>query len=463
MKNFARTLQSSNVGVAPVLDHGYLVRMSVSNVGNGDFESSGDQAAAGKERPRRTGGSRERSSHRAGNDGVEARISGVASRVSQSLRRVLSELPGKPCRPHQLSQLLGLNRDISGRVLTASRDSDPLAVAHVLPGPEPLRKMLRAARRRHVSDDALVEAELAVQAFEALIREDAGDRPALDAIISSLLPDARAKFELAAKQTCFKGVSLLKGVMADLWLHTAIVHPSATSPAHLDVVYVYGTIGLRRLRPNMVVKFTYRQFGVPDQSWQTLEGRAPLESAGDELDAFCALEPARLQVTAAGNGAVYALAGDGVGPHSATDKLLAEVHRRCMSRTASDRPRNRKSLFVAPSVPVKQLVFDLLLHENAYPGANPELLLYDTAVDGMASVNDAARDADRLDAIESVTMLGRGRSNLGVQEMPRYAAMIDHVCTKVGWDAAKFRGYRCRIQYPMHGLQACLAFDAAAA
>ncbi|MHC5113846.1 MAG: hypothetical protein ACYTGP_05400 [Planctomycetota bacterium] len=393
------------------------------------------------------------------NGDVETRIREVGTALSGSFRRVLGELPGRPDRPGHLAEVLGLNRNISGRVLTATSDADPLAVAHVIPGPDPLRKLLRAAQRRGVSGPLITEAEESIRAFETLIREIAGDRPALDAIISSLLPPARGRFELGAKHTMFRGASLLKGAYADLWLHTALVHPAAGTGDYYDVAHLYGTLGLRRIRPNTIVKFTYRQFGTKTEPPTTLDGR-PIGAAGDELDRFCTLPPAPLERTAVDAGEVYSLAGNDVGPRSAVDKLLAEVRPRAMARQPADTPRNRKSLFVSPSVPVKWLVFDMLLHEDAYPGAEPSLLLYDTSVNGMASVNDPARDADRLDLHESITVLGRGPDRLQVDEMPGYREMVAFAAAELGWDLEPFRGYRCRIQYPMHGVQVCMVMDA---
>ncbi len=404
-------------------------------------------------------------------NGLEDRISHVGGQLTDSLRRVLDELPGRPQRPQQLARLLGLNRDISGRVLSAAKATDPYSATHIVPGPEPLRKLIQAARRKNVSLAILNDTERAIQDFESLIDETAGDRPALNAIISSLLPDARQKFELAAKQTAFKGASLLKGAMADLWLHTAIVFPSAQDPQRNDVAHVFGTIGLRRLRPNVTVKFTYRQYGTPTETWHTLSGQPPEQADGRELDQFCTLPPAPLDQTLVGNGVIYALgAGDdasgGVGPRSAVDKLLAEVRPRAMSKYAANRPRNKKSLFVAPSVPVKLLNFDMLLHRDVYPVAQPTLLVYDTAVEGMASVNDPARDADRLLVHESLTVLPHDVSAWQIPEVPKYLAILQHVIQRLGHQAPleldQFRGIRCRIQYPLYGSQACMAFDAPA-
>jgi len=397
--------------------------------------------------------------HDAGN-GVEARIANVGRQLSDCFNRVLRELPGRPTRPNELVEVLGVNRSISGRVLSATESSEPLSVVHTIPGPDPLRKLLRAARRKGVDAGLIGEAEQTVRELELLIRDVAGDRPALDAIISSLLPQARSKFELNAKYTVFRGTSLIKGAMAETWVHTAIVHPSATSEAHHDVAHLYGTLGLRRLRPNVGIKFTYQQFGTPMQPCRTLDGRPVEQSDGTDLDQFCTLQPATMSQEITGNGAVFALAGEAIGPQSAVDKIIGELRPQAMGRFAADAERNRKSLFVAPCVPVKALVFDVLLHESVYSGSEPALMIYDTTIEGMASVNDPVRDADRLDLRESIMVLGRDVRQFELEEMPHYIDMLRHAGATLGWDLAAFRGYRCTIQYPMHGSQVCMVFAA---
>jgi hypothetical protein len=36
---------------------------------------------------------------------------------------------------------------------------------------------------------------------------------------------------------------------------------------------------------------------------------------------------------------------------------------------------------------------------------------------------------------------------------------MDHTFASLGWDAAKFRGYRCRIEYPIYGSQVTMVFE----
>jgi hypothetical protein len=116
-------------------------------------------------------------------------------------------------------------------------------------------------------------------------------------------------------------------------------------------------------------------------------------------------------------------------------------------------------VFSEVSTPARALHFDVLLHEEVYPGARPQLHLYDTALDGVADVNDATRDCDRLDLAEEVEDLEVAPTRLGAPGAPRYRPLLEHVFERTGWDARRFRGHRVRMDYPLYGLQVALAFD----
>ncbi|MHC5028040.1 MAG: hypothetical protein ACYTGR_14905 [Planctomycetota bacterium] len=391
-------------------------------------------------------------------DAVAARIRETGDGLAAALRALLSELPGRPQRPKDLGQLLGLNRDISGRVLKSAAVRDGLEVVHVAPGPEPLRTVARAAGKRGVTIETLSAMDDAVDRFDRLIRDDAGTRSALDAMIVALVPRARERFELASKQSIFKGISQLKGVHADVWLNATLFHPSAGDDLHHDVVLVHGAIGLQRVRPDARVNFTYRQFEA-EQS-----GDEPSEDAAwRSLERFCTNPPAQLDTHRDGDVIHYSLANGAVGRRAVSDMLVLDHHPGVIDRYAepSDArpPRNRKGTFVAPDVPVRTLVFDALLHEDVCPCSEPHLAFYDMGPEGMAYVNDPQRDVDLVQAHESVEFLGRDLRRFHAEEVPLYVDMLEHVCGHLGWDPGAFRGFRCRVQYPVHGWQACLSFD----
>ncbi len=391
---------------------------------------------------------------------IEGRIGVVGQRLADTFRAVIDAMPGGPYRPQELARALGIKKDLSSRVLRASRNKDPVAVVHMMPGPAPLRQLLQAASDKHIDPVILLHCEEAVRQFDLLIRHEAGDRTSLDAIISTCLPDTREKFELFNKQAVHRGMSQLKGTVAEVTVNTALLHP-AEGGERLDGVWILGSLGLRRIRPGAVVHFCSHRVGpsASTQSPLTLS-RGPVEDLrGLLLERFCSSPVPSLHAQHHGTTVHYTLASDAIGPQSAVDLFFAELTPRCMRRyrDESGRPYGPSSEVTTPT---KTLLFDVLMHEDVYPGCDPALLLYDTAVNGVADMADRARDVDRLDVAESIQPLGRGSSKWRASEVPRYVEIVRHVLERMGWDGNRFRGYRCKVQYPIYGSQLYVAFSA---
>ncbi len=389
---------------------------------------------------------------------VEVDISSAGRELAKSLGSVL-EAAGPNEGPVELARTLGIDKVLASRALKATRNRDPMAVVFLAPGPEPLRRVLKAAARKGVKSSLLQDAERAVEQFDRLIRQHAGDRSALDAIISSWLPEARAEFELRRKQSAFKAISQLRGAVADVSMATVMLYPSADGE-HLDVVWVSGLLGLHRLRPGAAVKFATRRLAGGDQPRKpmTLDGHSVDDLEGVRLDEYCSSPPPRLNIQRAGEVVHYTLAGDAFGPRSAVDLVFAEVNRAEMPRFVPESSGRRGYVFAEISTPVKTLHFDVLVHQDVYPQRDPDLFIYDTSLDGVANINDPARDIDRLDLLESIQNLGTGPSRWRSADVPDYAALIREVCRRLRWDAMAFRGYRCRIDYPIYGSQVAMAF-----
>lgn len=391
---------------------------------------------------------------------IELDISTTGKDLSRAFGSVI-EAVRSTGGPVELARTLGIDKVLASRALKATRNLDPMAVVFLSPGPEPLRRVLKAAARKGVESPLIRDAERAIERFDRLIKQHAGDRSALDAIISAWLPEARAEFELRRKQSAFKAMSQLKGAVADVSLATVMLHP-ADDASRLDVVWVTGLLGLHRLRPGAAVKFATRRLTGGNQPRRptTLDGRSVDNLEGVRLDAYCSSPPPRLDVQQAGEVVHYTLAGDAFGPRSAVDLVFAEVNRAEMPRFVPQGSHRKGYVFAEVSTPVKTLHFDVLVHEDVYGGRDPNLFIYDTALDGVANINDAARDIDRLDMLESIHNLGVGPSRWRSADVPDYAELVREVCTRLGWNAMAFRGYRCRIDYPIYGSQVVMAFDA---
>ena len=360
-----------------------------------------------------------------------------------------------------LARTLGVDKVLTSRLLKAARNRDPMAVVHLVPGSEPMRRVLRAARRIGVDAAAIDPALAAVDDFEQLIQTEAGDRSALDAMISAWLPEAREQLEVRRKQAAYRAMSELKGGRTDVNLATVILNPSEDGE-HIDIVWIMGLFGVRRLRPRSPVKFATRRF--TDQSSprrpSTLEG-APIDgmSNGVPLDRFCDAAPAMIDVSRAGEATHYTLGGDDFGPHAEVDLVLAEVNLAEMPRYVPRELGRKGYVFAEIGLPTRVLLFDVLVHDDVYPRSDPNLVIYDTVLDGVADVNDPSRDLDRLDLLESITPIGRGTTHVRAPEIPHYIELMRHVFDKMSWDERNFRGYRCRIDYPIYGSQVAMSFD----
>jgi len=376
------------------------------------------------------------------------------------MRNVLDAIPGGPHRPQELSRLLGVSKDLSSRTLNASSKKDPLAVAYLMPGPASLRQLLRAAAKKQVSPSLIEEAEVAVRQFERLIQIDAGDRISLDGIISSWLPDARERFEACNKQAVFRGMAQLKGVMADVGVTSAVIHPSEDGES-VDGVWILGSLGLRRIRPGAPIRFWSGQAGPDAQGTRafTLDQKPADGIEGLMLEPYCSTPTPRLEVKREGNSIHYVVPCDSIGPTSAVDLFVAEVTPGCMSRYKPEQSPRVCGPTSAIAFPVRTLVFDVLVHEAVFPGREPSLRVYDTARGGIADINDASRASDLLEVSESIESLGWNAATFRASEIPQYAEIIDHVCERMGWDGRKFRGYRCRAQYPVYASQFSMVFE----
>jgi len=395
----------------------------------------------------------------ASGENLEARIAQVGEHLGSAFARVLEALPMAQQGPQVLAKGLGLDKVLTSRLLKALRRPDPMSVLHSIPGPEPLRRLLKAARRQGLEASLLANASEAVTEFEHLIKSEVGDRSALGAIISAWLPEAREEFELRRKQAAYKAMSQLKGTSADMNLSAVFLHPGADGKT-IDVVWLIGQLGLRRLRPGVTAKFATRRMVSDDMVRRptTLSGE-PIEGLDSApFERFCALPPARLDTHRYGDVVHYTLSGEEFGPRSAVDLLFAEVNLGEVPRFVPVGSGRKGYVFSEVSVPCRTLVLDVLVHDEIYPGSDPDLAIYDTSLNGVADVNERARDIDRLDMVEGLQSLGRGTGNLRIAEVPRHIDSVRHVYAEMGWDEAQFRSYRCRVDYPIYGSQVSMAF-----
>ena len=121
-------------------------------------------------------------------------------------------------------------------------------------------------------------------------------------------------------------------------------------------------------------------------------------------------------------------------------------------------PEKPPYFFMIPEMATRKMVFDLMVHEDVYPGASPSLVVYDTAGRGAARAGDPNRSHDIRSIPEKLEPIGTDHRRLRILEFPAYAQLREYVFDKLSWDGSKFRAYRIEIPYPLTGTQITMAF-----
>jgi len=380
--------------------------------------------------------------------------------LARTLAAVLDALPEAGQGPQRLGAAVGMDKVFAHRLLKCVHAGEPHAVLLAAPGPDPLLRFVHAAEKRGATTEDVTSAAAVLERFRSVLREEVGDRSKLDAILTAYVPEARVEFELRRKQAVFKAQSQLKGISAATNFGAVFLHPSA-APEHAgmaDVVWVAGLYGLQRWQPGARTKVSTRRFVVDgeDRRPTTLAGERVEGLDGLRLDQFCAAPPAELAVRHVGETVHYVLAGDELGQKANRDLVFAEVNVGELS--ATPRPGRRPYVFVEISTPAKRLVFDVFVHHSLWTNLKPELGVYDTAFDGVVDVNDPAREIDRMQTSDLLTVLGQRPDQLVHAHVPHHAALLAHVHEALGWDPSAFHGWRAAVDYPLYGAQVAVSF-----
>ena len=392
---------------------------------------------------------------------LEQRLSRSAERVRQSLSRVINEVPVRVQKPAEFQRVLKLDRSLASRILRAIQMRDPLAVLHRLPGPQGIRLLLRAAAKSLSNRDMIGRAEEALAELEHLVTSEIGDWKELHAALCGWLPDVREQFDAANRQVAFKAMSNIRGIAAETELSITLIHPSKSSLDWVDRACITGLCRMKRLRPGAPMGLLHGHSIAPPK------GSRRLSLSGEPIDhqhgpgllrEFSTSPTPEFDVVLEGDTVHYLLQGDGVGVDSIVDLLFADTtsRRYPAHKAISPQPASPGAVI---DVPVRALIVDVLVHEDVWPGVEPELHVYDTAGRGIANPLDSSRRLDRRDVSESIQDMGTRISRFRTREVARYPEMVQHVCEQLGWDSERFRGFRCRVEFPVYGYHFAMIFE----
>jgi hypothetical protein len=368
-----------------------------------------------------------------------------------------------------LAKTLRIDDSLAARVLRASRAGDPLSSLRELPAPQGLRLFVDAAARHGVPAAVREQAEGAIKALEELIAELPLGRASLDTAIDGWLPGGRAKAERAGKQAVFKALSQTLGFTVDTACFATAIRPSASGEM-CDALTLIALEGVRRLREGAPILLFGHMWhnAVPSGKdsaatmpyVETLDGEREVTDARKLLMADVG-DSAALPLRLIERGTHTRVVIDSGAPalHVPVTAAVSYIERNSYRRYRS--PERPTEVFTnACKVPIRVFVQDFFIHEDVFPGFVPDIV---ARMDNM-QFDPSARDeemleVDRLDLDLELRRLGRGLDRIGVKEWSGYEPALRSAFERAGWDASRFRVFRCCVKYPYPFVSMATWFD----
>jgi hypothetical protein len=396
---------------------------------------------------------------------VRSRV--IAEGLRESLDPIVRKVVGGGGRPAALARTLEIDRTLAARILRAIRADDTVQVLQEIPAPNGLRIVLDAAARVGVDSRLRSRAGENVQKFEQLIDEFAGGRSALDAALAEWDPSMRQRTERAAKQAMHKSMSCLLGYQVDTMSLTIIHQPSEGGGGRaLDKLYLMGKYNIRRLRASAPITVFGRQdFPLDPTSTnmprvENLRGEnAPREAGAYLMPEFCSPAPPQLDLFASDGVFLYTLPENSPEVNSPITYVSAQMVRNAALRYRTGSMAHSTD-GLAPRMPAKVMVLDVFVRDDVFPGPSPTFTttLHGLAK-GVARPDNPRFQLDRVDLSVPIESLGTGLASVSTRDIPRYTETLRSAFEGAGWDPGRFRGYRCRIQYPVPLVTVAYWFD----
>jgi hypothetical protein len=398
--------------------------------------------------------SNETSPHDLKRDTLSERSPQVAQRLRETLGPVVQSCVGVSSRPATLARALDIDRTLAARTLRALRSTESSQFLHEIPAPGGLRIFLHAAAEHGVPKGLIEAAAGAVQLFERLIDEFPGGRVALDAALGGVNAEIRARSARGASQAIHRSMTSLLGYQADVMLATAIIQPSADGKA-LDTAYILGKCGARRLRASSpITVFGWRGDApgtLPEQyRIETIDGlHQPELGSAYLLHDYCTRPTPPLSLFQSNDLYLYTLAESIPRVNDPVTLIGAQVVRNAGPRYQTEDTRFHWETHT-PRFPCKVLLADVFVRDDAISDRVPTLTTTLHSIATGAPRPDApAFHLDDVSIDTSLQLLGSGISKTASSDIPSYTSLLGTVFGRLGWDADRFRGYRCRLQYPV--------------
>jgi hypothetical protein len=393
-------------------------------------------------------------------DGVaEQRIERVALELRACLTPVVHALAGEPPRPMRLTQEPGLDKSLASRLVQAIRTQTHHDFLHTVPSPNGLRILILHAKG--LADDSLLrDLEAAVRRFESLLDALPGGRQTLDAQMGEASSTIRERREQIARQASFKAQSFLFGHFCETLTTSLFVYPSAEA-GKVDVIEVQRRVGLQRSAvsvPLPLLSVNTEKAGRSTASQMLPLARDEPSAAPEDylVAAGCSRPVPDLEVQTEGATTILVLRPGRASPMPA---LVTTAFRVLRADTIAHAERWSILRTYMLHTPCRTLVRDLYLADALWPDARPTVEFYLPGPSGTAPVTIEPGTAHlrRVNLTARIEQLPPGARGLDLEGVPDHRPAIEATLALAGLEAGGFRGWRCRMGYPVPLIEMQLA------
>ena len=391
---------------------------------------------------------------------INTRFQEDVTRTILELRKaigiVISKLPERIDSPHDVYQVLGLDKKLGWRIYKIIHEDDLFFAAQFVPGRHSFGRFIRSCKSKGVEKNFLTDTLTAVEDFYEIIDVHSGDRQSMDMMLMASSRDGKEQAYNTLRKQAYYAQSHLLGLQAETQLDAWFFGPSA-SPGMLDVAEVKGLFDIRRNRPGVkwVIDtpcfFTGKEH---DEQFFTdsidpgitcnLMEKVPF------LERYCS-DPLPLlkTVTSHSCGPVYELEDGPVGNTNLIDTVTGTVSRGIFPIDPEEGEEHHE-VSARIYTPVQNLVLDLFFHETMAEtmAGNPSVkMLFDYYSHGGALAYRS--DRDHIPMNIKPMMIGTGTSCAYTPLVPRYSEMLADVFQCLRWDPDEFLVYRTRVEFPV--------------
>lgn len=384
----------------------------------------------------------------------------VLGQLRQAFAQLLADV-GKDRirRAADLQHTFGIDAKLAWQVFRTVNAPTPMEAGPVLPNASALKRFIRAAER-HGARRTLIESGVnAVDRFEVLVKEHAGDREVFDSIVSNFAPDNADQLEIGHRRALCRSYSHVLGMSAAAKSITYLLRPtrSADDVHRFDLVLLEQTVGLKRLRPSLNMPISRQQFRMDGSEGkfgavhvEPLDPETQAKIGGRLIAEFSTQPFPQLRTRSFGEAhTLVEVVGDDVGNNTAATYTLGHITRNLPQSQSPSENGGFISRCVA-TPPCEIFHVDYLIHRSFGRKDPVTQVLAEVSGMGLDSPVDTFRElAIEIPTKDVATYVGSGVHALHTTHIPNYTPMLEWGCERTGWDLNNFDVYRCTIEYPV--------------